>query len=584
MIMLIIGNRSLRKLRTGVIAALTVTGIASCGGETTSTTSTKTADIIFTNARVYTVEEEQPWAEAVAISGGKIVAVGASADISKWQGGGTRVVDLNGRLLMPAFGDLHVHPVFGGMSFSRCSLHKGESIAEYQEIISGCVDANPGDNPIYGVGWSDSMFPPNGVPRKEFLDAVSTERALIFESTGGHTYWVNSKALEIAGIDNDTPDPENGKIDRDAESGEAVGGLQEAAMQLVGDLIPKPSDTEMQQSILYVAKLFNSYGITSWHDAGIDLNAEGVSETMAAYKAVHDSGALTSHVTLAFKWANERSLDQIPVILDASKQAKEWGLRADTVKFYVDGVIPQQTAAMIEPYVGSDDVRGPLQIEPEILSSAVVQLGAEGMQSHVHAIGDRAVRVGLDAFEMSKNQNKSTRRPMISHLNVIDPEDQPRFGELDAIAVFQPTWASNYPYMDMTMQAIGPERSKNIYPANSVLQGGGMLAYGADWPVGTADPLLGLEVAVTRINYEDPDSGPLLPQEGITLEEAVRAHTINVAYANNLEDITGSISPGKSADLIVLDTDIFTIPVDDISEANVVFTLFKGEAVYGEVD
>ncbi len=583
--MLFVGSQPLRQLRvtarTGVVAALFVAGAVACDSDTTPTT---TADLIFTNAKVYTVNEEQPWAEAVAISDGRILAVGASDEIAELQASSTRVVDLNGRLLMPAFGDAHVHPIFGGMSYSRCSLHEGGSIEEYQEIIAGCVAASPGDDPVYGVGWGDSMFPPNGVPRKELLDEVTTERALIFESVGGHTYWVNSKALELAGIDKDTPDPENGKIDRDEETGEAVGGLQESAMELVGEFIPKPSAAEMQQSILYVANLFNSFGITSWHDAGIDLNADGKSETMTAYKAVQDSGALTAHVTLAFKWANERTLDQIPVILDVSRQATEWGLHAKSVKFYVDGVIPQRTSAMILPYQGGDGERGPLQIGPDILTSAVVQLGAEGLQSHVHAIGDRAVRVALDAFAESKAQNGSALRPMISHLNVIDPDDQPRFGELGAIAVFQPTWASNYPYMEMTKQAIGPERSNNIYPANSVLQGGGMLAYGADWPVGAADPLLGLEVAVTRTNYDAPETGPLLSQEGVTLEDAVRAYTINVAIANNLEDVTGSITPGKSADLIVLDTDIFSIPAADISEASVMFTLFQGRAVYGEVE
>lgn len=579
--MLYMGSELLRPLRHGAAAALIGFSAFSCNN---GAAPTKTAELIFTNAKVYTVEDNQPWAEAVAISDGKILAVGASEDIAELQASYTRVVDLEGRLLMPAFGDAHVHPVLGGIAFSRCSLHDGESLEDYQEIIADCVAASPGDGPVFGMGWEDSLFPPNGVPRKEVLDAVTTERALIFKSVGGHTYWVNSKTLELAGIDKDTPDPANGHIDRDEESGEPVGGLQEAARDLVEYLIPKPTAEEMQQSIIYTAEHFNSLGIVSWHDAGIDLAADGSSEILDAYKAVSDQGALNVHATIALTWANERTLDQIPVIADAAARAEAWGLRAKAVKYYVDGVIPQRTAAMIEPYEGGGAERGELQIDPDILDEAATQLGAMGIQAHFHAIGDRGVRVSLDAIEESNTRNGTNRRPMISHLNVIDPEDQSRFGALGAIAVFQPTWASSYPYMDLTRQAIGPVRSNYIYPANSVAKSGGILAYGADWPVATADPLLGLEVAVTRTNYEDPASGPLLPEEGVTLEEAVRAHTINVAYANHMEEITGSIAPGKSADLIVIDTDIFSVPPTDISDANVILTLFKGESVYGEFE
>lgn len=567
-----------RRIGASAAAILAAAGMVSCAQ---GDGDAAIADTILTNARVYTVEADQPWAEAVAVAGGKILAVGDAAAVAAHRGKDTQVVDLSGRLVMPAFGDAHVHPVFGGMAYSRCSLHDGKTLEDYQRIIAGCLEAHPGDGAVYGVGWQDALFPPNGVPRKEILDEVTTERALIFESVGGHSYWVNSKTLELAGIDKDTPDPANGKIDRD-ENGEPVGGLQEAATELVSGFIPKPTQEELQQSILYTAKLFNSLGITAWRDAGIDLSADGASETMAAYRAVKDRGELTVHVALDLRWANDRGLEQIPTILDAAKRAVGWGLEAKSVKFYVDGVIPQQTAAMIEPYEGTQE-RGPLQIEPDILSEAVTRLGAEGVQSHVHAIGDRATRVGLDAFEQAKKENGDALRPLISHLNVIDPADQPRFGELGAIAVFQPTWSSNYPYMDLAKQAIGPVRSGYIYPAKGVLKGGGMLAYGADWPVATADPLWGLQVAVTRVNYQEPDSEPLLPDEAVTLEEAIRAHTLDVAYANRMEDVTGSIAPGKSADLIVLDANIFELPAAEIGGAGVILTLFEGEPVYGSL-
>ncbi|MDG2523019.1 amidohydrolase [Caulobacter segnis] len=540
------------------------------------------ADLVLTNARIYTVDDKQPWAEAVAISGGKIVAVGPKASVDSYVKRGAKVVDLGGRLVLPAFGDAHVHPVFGGMAFTRCSLHAGRSVEDYQKIIKGCVAAAPGTGTIHGVGWEDSLFPPNGVPRKEVLDAISTDRPLVFGSVGGHTFWVNSKALALANITRDTPNPPNGEINRDPTTGEPVGSLQESAMDLVAPLVPKPSSEDMQASILYVGKLFNSLGLTGWHDAGIDLSAEGGSEMLAAYKALHDKGALPAHITLAFKWENERGLEQVDTIIAASRAAAQQGLRAKTVKFYVDGVIPQQTAAMIAPYEGTTS-RGVLQIDPEVLKTAVTRLGAAGFQPYVHAIGDGAVRVGLDAFEAAIKANGSLDRPMITHLNVIDPQDQPRFGKLGVIAQFQPTWSSNYPYMDLTKQAIGAKRSEYIYPTGSILRGGGIIAFGADWPVATANPLEGLQVAVTRVNYEATETPPLLADEAITLPQAVKAHTLNAALANGTADITGSVQTGKSADLVVLDQDIFKIDPMQIGKTKVLLTLFKGAPVHGEL-
>ncbi|MDO8411490.1 MAG: amidohydrolase [Phenylobacterium sp.] len=540
------------------------------------------ADLVMTNARIYTVDPDQPWAEAIAVKDGLIVAVGSQAALAPYQTG-AQVIDAQGRLVLPAFADAHVHPVFGGMAFSRCSLHKGRSIEEYQRIIAGCVAAHPGDGVVYGVGWEDSLFPPSGIPTKDLLDQVSSDRPLIFESVGGHTFWVNSKALDVAGITADTPNPPNGEINREPTTGEPVGALQESAMALVAGQVPPPTREEIEASIIYVVELFNSLGITGLHDAGIDLAPDGTSQMMAAYKALKDQGALTLDVTLALKWDNDRGLEQIPALIAAADRAEAWGLKARTVKFYLDGVIPQQTAAMIEPYEGSEG-SGTLQIEPERLTAAVTQLGAAGFQPYVHAIGDRGVRVALDAFEAAIAANGALDRPMITHMNVIHPQDQPRFGELGVIAQFQPTWSSNYPYMDLTKAAIGPERSTYIYPTGSILRGGGMVAFGADWPVATADPLSGIQVAVTRVNYEDRVTPPLLAEEAITLEQAIAAHTLNVAVANGVGDVTGSITVGKSADLIVLDQNIFELPPMDIDQTDVLVTLFRGRAVHGALD
>lgn len=546
--------------------------------------ATGPADMILTNARVYTVEQKQPWAEAVAVKDGKIVAVGTRAAVGKHRGAATKVVDLGGRLVLPAFGDAHAHPLFGGLSQSRCPLVSGKTIEEYQTIIRKCVADTPGDGAVFGIGWSDALFPPNGVPRKELLDAISTTRPLIFESVGGHTYWVNSKALALGKITKDTPNPVNGSIDRDPQTGEPVGGLQETAMDLVKDLIPPPSATEIQNSVLLVAKLFNSLGITSWNDAGVEFDDQGGSAMVDAYKAVKDAGKLTSHVTVSLKWKNERGMDQLPSLLKAAERANGLGIPTHTVKFYVDGVIPQKTAYMIAPYEG-DTTRGSPQIPEALLKEAVTAVDGRGFHAFLHAIGDGGVRISLDAIEAARTANHSKQLPhMVTHLNVIDPADQPRFGKLDAYAQLQPTWASWYPYMELTEQAIGKTRMQSIYPAGSVVRAGGKLAYGADWPVGTANPLEGLEVAITRRAAGDPNAKALLPNEGVTLAQAIESHTINVAKVNGFEKLTGSVATGKSADLIVLDRNIFGIPVYEISKAKVLLTLFEGKPVFGTVE
>ena len=431
------------------------------------------ADMILTNARVYTVEDKQPWAEAVAIKDGKIVAVGSAATVAKRRGDATRVVDLGGRLVLPAFGDAHVHPLFGALSRTRCPLQDGKTIEDYQALIAKCVAQVPGDGAVYGIGWSDALFPPNGIPRKELLDKVSTTRPLIFESAGGHTYWLNSKALEVAKIPRDTKDPSNGTIDRDAATGEPVGSLQEAAMDLVKHMIPPPSAAEIQNSILYVADHFNSLGIVNWNDAGVEYDSNGGSAMVDAYKAVLDSGKLTSHVTVSLKWKNEQGMEQLPGLLRAAERANSLGIPTHTVKFYVDGVIPQKTAYMLAPYENSGDERGTPQIAPDILKQAVTAVDGRGMHAFLHAIGDGGVHISLDAVEAARKANGAKKTyHMITHLNVVDPADQPRFGKLSTFAQFQPTWASWYDYMDLTVAAIGPKRSQYIYPAGSIVRAG----------------------------------------------------------------------------------------------------------------
>ncbi|WP_448664024.1 amidohydrolase [Sphingomonas sp. CJ20] len=540
------------------------------------------ADLILTNGRVYTVEEGRPWAQAVAIKNGRILAVGTVAEVAKRQGAATRVVDLHGRLLMPAFGDAHAHPIFGGMSHARCSLHAGKTLEDYRRIIAACVAKSPGTGTVFGSGFNQTLFPPNGIPDKRLLDEISKDRPLIFESDG-HTLWVNSKALELAGITRDTPDPKNGTIDRDPKTGEPIGGLEESAMALVDKLVPAPTDADLQGAIRYSVRFFNSMGITSWHDAAVEWDKGGTSRAIEAYKAVKDRGELTMYTAMDLRWNNDRGMEQMGDILTLSARAKESGLVANGVKFFIDGVIPQRTAAMLKPYEGTSE-KGSTQIALGTLSEAVAALNARGMQSHFHTIGDAAVREALDAVASVRARGgASNTRPMMSHMNVIDPADQPRFGTLGVTAVFQPLWACNEAYMDLTKEQIGPVRSTYIYPAGSVLRAGGRLAYGADWSVASANPFEGIEVALTRIAPEG-DLPPLEPGEGVTLAQALKAYTLNVAYVNHLDRETGSITPGKNADLIVLDQDLFRIPARQIHKTKVLLTLFQGKPVHGSLN
>jgi predicted amidohydrolase YtcJ len=539
-----------------------------------------TADLILTNGKVYTVETGQPWAEAVAIKDGKILAVGSAKQIAQRKGAATRVVDLGGRFVMPAFGDAHAHPIFGGMSHARCSLHAGKTIEDYQRIIKACVEKTPGTSTIFGSGWNQTLFPPKGIPNKAILDTVSKDRALIFEADG-HTLWVNSKALELAKITRDTPDPKNGTIDRDAK-GEPVGGLEESAMALVEPLVPPPSDKDLQGAISYTVALFNSYGITSWHDASVEWDKGGTSRALDAYKAVKDRGGLTVHTAMDLHWNNDRGLDQVPDILKLSAYARAIGLTANGVKFFIDGVIPQQTAAMLAPYEGTD-VKGATQIAPAALAEAMARFDALNMQSHFHAIGDAGVRQALDAVEAArKRDGMRDTRPMMSHMNVIDPADQPRFGKLGVTAIFQPLWACNEAYMDLTIERVGPKRATYIYPSGSILRSGGRLAYGADWSVASANPFEGIEVALTRVAPEG-NRPPLGAGEAITLAQALQAYTLNVAYVNHLDKQTGSLVAGKSADIIVLDRNLFEIPARQIHSTKVLLTLFEGREVFGKL-
>lgn len=542
------------------------------------------ADLIFKNAKIYTVDANQPWASAVVMRNGNIVYVGDDADITKWMGKATEVVDLGGKMILPSFGDAHVHPVYGGLAYAQCSMHAGQSIEDYKAVIKKCVDETSEDRWVYGVGWMPGLFLPDGVPRKELLDAISSERPLVFRSTGGHSLWLNSKALALAGINKDTPNPINGRIDKDPLTGELLGGLQESAMALITPFLSGPTQTDLENAIVYSIKYFNSLGITNILDAGVEVYADATSPTIEAYKALQAKGELSADIEVAVKWDNESGMEQIASLMSAAKSVSGPNIATHTLKIWIDGVIAQGTAAMLAPYSDEHSNSGEPTLSQEVLNKVVATFDAAGIQVMIHAIGDNAIRMSLDAFEYAlKNNGVSNNLNQITHTEFVTPEDMARFAELGVVANFQPLWSTMDPYMQLTAVRVGPERMKHVYPAHSVLKAGGKMVFGSDWSVASANPLLGIEVALTRREPGDPNAEPLLPEEAVTLEQAIYAYTLMVAKINHNDTKTGSVTVGKNADLVILDQNIFQVPVYEIGKTKVLATLYKGQTVHGSL-
>ncbi len=410
-----------------------------------------------------------------------------------------------------------------------------------------------------------------------------SDRPVFLVSQDGHSAWVNSKALEVAGITRETPDPARGRIDRDKD-GEPIGSLQESAIELVGKLVPRTTLEQARQGLKVAIQKLNAFGITSLQEASAPLDDSQGFRMLDAYRDVDRSGALTARVAISLGWDPEKGDEQIQDLVRARREYTQGRLRAHTVKIYQDGVIEAKTAAVLEPYVGTEDDRGMALVEPEALKRIVTRLDKEGFQLHFHAIGDAAIRQVFDALEEARRTNGARdSRHHLSHIELFHPDDIPRFRELGAVANFQPLWALADSYInELTLPILPPETHRWIYPIGSVLRSGAVVAFGSDWSVSSANPLEEMEVAVRRADWTKPDAAAFLPDERIDLRDAIAAFTINAAYVNFHDDRTGSIEPGKLADLVVLDRNLFAIDVNQISEAKVLLTLLGGKPVYGD--
>ena len=562
----------------------------------------RAGSLLFTGGAVYTpdatgrrlvpaggAEASKSGGAAVAVRGGRVVAVGAHGDrdVRDAAGPGREVVDLNGRALLPGFQDAHAHPAFAGLTMVRCNLIGAQSLDEALARIARYIAGHPDAEWIAGSGWRMEWFA-SGLPSRQLLDQHTGGRPAFLVNRDVHGAWANTRALELAGIGPGTPDPPDGRIEREADGG-PQGTLHEGAATLVGRHVPAASLEEKVQGLLLAQEHLHARGITAWQDAIVG-DYLGNPDPLPAYLAAAQAGKLTARVRGALWWDRHRGGDQFEELLARREEGQAGRFTAGTVKIMQDGVAENFTAGMIDPYLDScgcqGGERGLSYVPPDVLREQVTRLDAAGFQVHLHAIGDRAVREALDAVQAARTANgPSGGRHHIAHLQVMHPADVPRFAALGVTANIQALWAAHEPQMDeLTIPFLGPERAGRQYLFGDLLRSGARLAAGSDWAVSSANPMRAVHVAVNRSlpGATGAEAEPFLPAQGLELAEALAAYTAGSAYVNHLDGDggTGAIEPGMLADLVVLERDPFAHPPGDLGSTRVLATYVQGDAVY----
>jgi predicted amidohydrolase YtcJ len=540
-------------------------------------------DLVFCHGKVFDGRRFLPPGTCVRVRGGRITAVGPAEPL-----GSASVVDLQGGTLLPGFIDAHAHPLFAGINLRRCDLHDATTTAAYAELIAAYARDHPDEEWILGGGWSLESFP-GGLPDRQTLDAIVSDRPVFLPNRDGHGTWVNSKALALAGIDRSTPDPPDGRIERDAD-GEPTGMLQEGAAQMVSRLLPTATDDDWDQALLVAQGRLLSLGITGWQDAIVGrAYGDEFADPLDAYLRAAQAGTLLANVVGAQWWDRDRGLDQLPELLQRRHSGRAGRFRATSVKIMLDGIAESHTAAMLEPYLDghgcATDHIGLDLIDPRELPRFVTALDREGFQVHFHALGDRAVRNALDAVEAARREHGDHgQRHHLAHLQIVHPDDVPRFGRLGATANIQPLWATHEPQMDeLTIPFLGERRSGWQYPFRSLQDAGGGLCAGSDWPVSSPNPLWGAHVAVNRslpASAGGHGLDPFLPHQRLDLTTILAAYTSGSARINGLDEVTGSIREGLDADFAVVDADLSEIGDHEICQAEVTATLVRGQIAF----
>ncbi|WP_134767425.1 amidohydrolase [Nocardioides sp. 1609] len=545
---------------------------------------------LFRNAALFDGHRYRGPGHDVLVDAGRVVAVGG-AGTGAGSPARADVVDLAGALLAPGFVDAHVHPVQGGLERMRCDLSGLDTREEYVAAVAAYAAAHPGEPWILGGGWAMPAFP-GGTPTAVDLDAVVPDRPVFLPNRDHHGAWVNSRALEVAGIDRHTPDPADGRIERDAE-GRPTGTLHEGATALVSRHLPPSTDADYLAALMSGQAYLHSLGVTGWQDAIVGAYS-GMDDTSATYTAAAASGDLRSDVVGALWWERQRGVEQVADLV-ARREAMSGGrFRATSVKIMQDGVAENGTAALGAPYLDrcghATDNTGHSFLSPAELRAAVAALDAAGFQVHVHAIGDRGVREALDAFEATDPATRAERRHHLAHLQVVHPDDVRRFAALGVAANVQALWAClDEQMVELTLPFLGEERSRWQYPFGDLHRAGARLVAGSDWPVSTPDPLQAIHVAVNRWAHgEDGPAGPggdvvaFLPEQALALETAFAAYTSGSAWINHRDRLDGAgvVAPGAAADLVVLDRDPFAAPAAEIGATRVLSTWIDGEQVH----
>ncbi len=531
--------------------------------------------LVLYNGKLHTQDPDYPQATAVAVGNGRILAVGRDAEIETLSGPDTQTIDLKGRPVLPGFTDCHIH-------FQKYALRRSQimldGVDDWQEIRrrirAGVERANPGEW-VVGGGWNQNLWEDGTLPTKADLDDISPQNPVALSRIDGHSLWVNSLALEKADITAETPDPPQSRIDRDPDSGEPTGILREwEAIRLVQDIVPEPDDETMAIALRESIAEAHRLGLTGIHE----MQVEGEKKpALRAFLRLRQRGELLLRVTCMIPVEH---LDQA-IVLGLGSGLGDATLRIGGIKVFADGSMGSGTAWMLEPFEGSDDDYGLTVTPKEELLGIARRAQATGLSLAIHAIGDRAIRDVLDVLTEIQEGQPSTLRHRIEHVQCIHPSDVHRLAQLGVIASMQPPhimddWA--------VADRVWGRRGRHAYAFHSLLDAGAHLAFGSDCPVAPLNPLLGIQAAVLRQDRKGEPERGWYPAERLKVAEAVRGYTLGAAYAVGLEDLLGSITPGKLADMVVLSHDIFTIPPREISDTRVDYTIFDGQVVYRRSD